>query len=55
MYGFISRGNTQVNFYIKVEGYPEIAYFDYTLRNALKNYRIRFNLVGKHIHFFDWR
>ena len=55
MYGFISRGNSQVSFYIRVEGYPERGFFDYTFREALKAYRQQYGLVGKHINFFDWR
>ena len=35
--------------------YPEITYYDYTKRDAIKNYRTRFGLVGKHIDFYDWR
>lgn len=54
MTGFIHGGNTQIAFYIYVVGYPEIGYLDYTLREAIKNYRQRFGLVGKHINFIKY-
>ena len=54
MYGFITHGNTQISFYIRVEGYPEIGYFGYTKREAIKNYRQKFGLIGKHIYFSEW-
>lgn len=55
MYGFINKGNTQVSFYIRVEGYPEIAYLDYSLRDAIRKYRETYGLRYKHIDFIDMR
>lgn len=49
LYGFKSKGNTQVSFYIRIDGYPERGYTYYSFRDALKLYREEFGLVGKHI------
>ena len=55
MYGFISKGNSQVSFYVQVEGYPQHGYLYYSKRDAIKEYRTRYGLVRKHITFYDWR
>ena len=55
MYGFITKGNHDMPFYIKVEGYPELGYGGYTVREAIRQYRRTFDLVFKHIEFIDCR
>lgn len=55
MYGFIHKGNAQVAFYIRVDGYPEIGYLDYSLRDAIHKYRNEYGLRYKHIDFIDMR
>jgi len=55
MYGYIHKGNTQVNFYLRVDGFPEVGFFDYSLRDAVKKYRRDYGLIGKHITFIDCR
>lgn len=52
-YGFIHKGNSQIDFYIRVENYPEIGYLGYSLKEALKKYRNKYNLKGKHITFLN--
>lgn len=51
LYGFISKGNSQVSFYIKVDGYPEIGFNGYSIRDALLKYRKDNGLKYKHIDF----
>ena len=55
MTGFIYRGNTQVSFYICVDGFPERGFLYYSLREAIKEYRAAYNLKYKHINFIDMR
>lgn len=53
MYGYIHKGNSCVSFYIHVEGYPETGYLYYSLRDAIRKYRIDNGLRYKHIDFID--
>ena len=55
MYGFIHKGNTTVSFYIRVDGYPEIGFGGYSLKDALRKYRRDYGLRYKHITFLDMR
>ena len=55
LYGHIDKGNSVVNFYITVSGYPSRGYAFYSLKEAKRLYRDEFGLVGKHIYFEDWR
>lgn len=38
---------------IKVDGFDRIRYFDCSKRDAIKSYRIKYNLVGKHLCVWD--
>ena len=38
---------------IRVYGYPEVAYYYYTKRDALRKYRRNHNLVGRKIDWLD--
>lgn len=51
MIGFITKGNSTVSFYIRVNGYKEIGYNGYTLKQAIKKYRTDNGLTYKHIDF----
>jgi len=39
---------------IHVEGFPRWRYMDYTKREAIRQYRRQFGLVGKHITWCDY-
>lgn len=54
-YGFIHGGNSQVSFYIRVDGYPEIGFNGYSLKEALRKYRNDYDLRYKHIELIDAR
>ena len=54
MYGFITKGNNVVSFYIRVEGYKEVGYNGYSLKEAVKQYRSKNGLTGRHIRFFNY-
>ena len=52
---FITKGNTQVAFYIQVEGYPTMGYLYYTTREAITKYRREYGLEHKHLNIIDLR
>jgi hypothetical protein len=40
--------------YIRVDGYPEDGFYGYNKRSALKAYRDRYGLKGKHLIVHEW-
>ena len=52
--GFIYHlNNRYFTLSIWVKGYPEFSYQGYSIRNAVKEYRKRYGLVGKKISFVE--
>lgn len=46
---YITKGNAWVSFYINDDGY-----YGYNKRDAIKNYREKHGLKGKHLRIVDW-
>ena len=55
MYGYIEKGNTQVDFYITVSGYPHRGYLYYELEEAKIRYCEEFGIDINSVDFDDWR
>lgn len=55
MYGYIHKGNSQVSFYIRVDGYTESGFNGYTLKQAMRKYRQDNGLKYKRITWIDCR
>lgn len=55
MYGYITKGNTQVSFYITVSGYPHRGYLYYELEEAKAAYCEEFGIDIEQVNFDDWR
>lgn len=52
MTGIIDR-NRFGNIVIHVLGFPRFQYIGYSKREAIRKYRLQFNLVGRRINFCD--
>jgi hypothetical protein len=53
LYGTIYRARHNGMITIQVDGCKEWHFMCYSMKEAIREYRRRFNLVRKHIHFID--
>ena len=54
MYGSIEKVKHNNHIIVSVDGYNQVVYIGYSIKAAVKAYRIENNLVYKHINFIKY-